>query len=298
MERSLPASARRATARAHSGDTHGGTVVLFADDAEAIHLDPRFIMLGLGALERLGIHDGPFYEWRSRTLAVMNGPPHIRLRSFVGPAFSPRQMERLRAIAQNRADELVNKVIDRGEIDVVEDFAADLPLTAMCRFMGIDDEDRRALGNFLVGTEAGFTENMTPELRASVEASITPLNDYIADLMARRRKNSKDDMVSALVSGQGKDGGPTGADFLALLVNIIGGAVGSTRAALSNGILSFVENPDQADLLRRNPDLLRQASEECLRYHSPFRLGRRVATEPLSILGLDLKKGDSLLFAR
>lgn len=290
---------RQARARGRTAVTHTGErVLLYADDAEAIHTDPRFITPGLYELERLGIYDGPFYEWRSRTLNVMNGPAHSRLRSFVGPAFSPRQMERLRVIARERTNALLDQVMDRGEMDVVEDFAGDLPLWAMCRFIGIDDEDRIALGKFLVGTEEGFSAQMTPDRRMRVETSIIALNDYVSDLIVRRRKNPTDDVVSALVSEQGKEDGPTDDDFLALLVNIIGGSVGSTRAALSNSILAFTENPSQASLLRQNPAVIRQAVEECLRFHSPFRMARRATTQALSIFGLDLKEGETLVIPR
>jgi cytochrome P450 len=290
---------REAQSRGRTAVTHEGEpIVLRADDAEMIHTDPRFITPGLWSLERIGICDGPFYDWRARTLNVLNGPAHAHLRSFVGPAFAPRQMERLRLIATERANFLIDAIMSRQEIDVVEDYASDLPLTTMCRFIGIDDEDRRAIADFLVGTEASITENMTLELRKSVENSITALNAYVADLISRRRRSPKDDMVSALVVGQSAQDGPTYEDFHALLVNILGGSVGSTRAALSNGLLVFAENPDQAELLRNNPALARRAGEECLRYHPPFRLGRRVATEPVSVLGLELKQGDSLLFAR
>jgi cytochrome P450 len=67
---------------------------------------------------------------------------------------------------------------------------------------------------------------------------------------------------------------------------------------LSNGILAFSENPAQVELFRRHPERLRLSAEECLRYHSPFRLGRRIATENVTIAGLDVKEGENLVFAR
>jgi cytochrome P450 len=290
---------RAARAQGRTAVTHTGEhVLLHADDAEALHIDPRIVTPGLDELERIGICDGPFYEWRSRTLNVMNGPEHGRLRSFVGPAFAPRQMERLRVIAQERANTLIDQFIDRGELDVIEDFASDLPLWTICRFIGVDDEDRVEIGTFLAGNEEGFSKRMTPELRRRVETSITKLNDYVRRLIARRQREPRDDVVSAMVSQQSKGEGPSDEDFLALLVNILGGAVGSTRAAISNGILSFTQNPDQAELLRQNPKLSRQAVEECLRYHPPFRTAYRKTTEAMSFAGLSLKPRETVFIPR
>ncbi len=286
---------RAARARGRTAVTHQGEhMLLHADDAEAVYVDPRILTPGLEALERVGICDGPFYDWRARTLNVMNGPDHRRLRSFVGPAFSPRQMDRLRVLAHERANILIDRFIVRGHLDVVEEFASDLPLWTICRFIGIDDADRIEIGAFLAGNEEGFSQQMTPELRQRVETSITRLNDYVRRLIAKRQRDPRDDVVSALVSQQSKGQGPSDEDFVALLVNILGGAVGSTRAAISNGILAFTENPDQAALLRENPNLSRQAVEECLRYHSPFRVALRKAAEAASIAGLSLKAGETV----
>jgi cytochrome P450 len=86
-----------ARAEGRTALTHDGEVVLLsADDIDRAHMDPHFAVPGLSNLERLGIFDGPFYEWRSQAMAVMEGADHKRLRGFVGLAFAPSQMDRLR----------------------------------------------------------------------------------------------------------------------------------------------------------------------------------------------------------
>ncbi len=286
-------SAARAAGRT-AWTASGEIVLLNADDADLVHMDPRFTVPGLKDLERIGIFDGPFYEWRSHTLAVMDGPPHARLRSFVGTAFAPTQMKRLRALAVERANTRIDHRAKTGEMEVLKDFASDLPLWTMCRFIGIDDEDRERLGAFLVGTEEGFTSPMTQERRKRCETSILALNDYVTELIERRRSNPRDDVVGILVREQANPDGPSDIDLHSLIVNIVGGSVGSTRAAFANAILEFARHPHQADLVRHNPAMVKRAVEECLRFHPPFRFGRRVAKEPVSLFGLDLKAGQSL----
>ena len=258
----------------------GEPALLLADDAELLHTDRHFSTPGLLDLERLGICDGPFYEWRARTLNVMNGPDHERLRSYVGRAFFPAQIRRLRGLVRERANALLDRVAETGEIEFIS---------------GIDEADRLEIGSFLTGTEEGFTQQMTPELRRRVEQSIVALNTYVADLIERRAREPKDDIVSSLVQLRDSGGGPAEDEMLALVVNIIGGSVGSTRAAFANSMLLFAQHRDQAEKLRQNPELAKQAVEECLRMHPPFRIARRKAIAPIEAFGLKLEIGNTIL---
>lgn len=276
----------------------GELALLHADDVEFLHTDAHFSTMGVLDLERIGIHDGPFYEWRARTLNVMNGIDHQRLRAYVGKAFFPKQIDRLRGLVRTRTRALLDAVAAQGEMDFLEQFAKDLPLWTMCQFLGIEDADRLSIGSFLTGTEEGFTQQMTPELRRKVEASIVALNDYVAELIQRRTREPKSDIVSTLAQLHASGDGPNDDETLALVVNIIGGSVGSTSSALSNSLLLFAEHPDQADRLRAQPDRARAAVEECLRYHPPFRVARRRVVDPIAAFGIDLKPGDTVFVPR
>jgi cytochrome P450 len=288
-----------ARARGRTATTAAGELVLLhADDIDTIHVDPHFKVPGLLNLEQLGIRDGPFYEWRSQAMAVMEGEDHRRLRGFVSQAFAPRQMIRLRALARQRAGELIDSRAHAREMEVLADFATDLPLWTMCRFIGIDDEDRQDISRFLVGTEEGFASPMTPERRQRCEASIVALNDYVAGLIRWRRAEPHQDMVSLVVAEQEKPDGPTERELVSLLVNIIGGSVGSTKAAFANAIYEFARHPDQAEILRNDETLAPQAVEEALRYHPPFRFGRRLVAEATRMFGCDLEEGQSILVLR
>jgi cytochrome P450 len=279
--------------------TTGGEIVLLnADDVDTLYLDPHFTVPGVSDLARIGITDGPFYEWRKQTLAVKTGDEHARLRGFVGPAFSVRQMERLRAVARERAHALIDARVEAGEMEVLADFAGDLPLWSMCRFIGIEEEDRQRIGAFLVGTEEGFTSPMTPDRRQRVETAITALNDFFGELIERERAQPKDNLIGMLLAKQTEPDGPTDDEVLSLVVNIVGGSVGSTRAAFANAILEFARHPEQAEIVRRRPEVVQRAVEECLRFHPPFRFGRRVVLEAARMFDLDLTPGQSIFVPR
>ncbi len=197
---------RRAMDQHRTARTPRGEVILLrADDVDVAVTDPAFVQLGVGALEMLGITDGPFYEWRRLTMAATDGADHERKRSLAARAFTPRRVERLR----HPAEDLVSDLLD--------------------------------------AEQAGRVNR---------------------------------------------------AELVALVVNVIGGAVGSSRVGIANAILLLLRHPEQARWVQQDPERMRPAIEECLRYHPPFRAGRRRATVPVDRFGVHLEPGDTVYLAR
>jgi cytochrome P450 len=277
--------------------TRGEPIVLAADDVDVLYTDPVFAQLGVDALRRLGITDGPLYEWRGLTLAANDGAVHERLRALVGRAFTPRRVERLRSELYERAKGILDAAAVEGHFDVVSDYSHDLPLWLLCQFLGLPIEDYAEISTFLVGTEEGFAEPMTPERRTRAEAGIVSLHAYVEGLVDERLAHPREDLISDLVQSE-REGRLDRAELLALVVNVIGGAVGSTRAAIANSVFLLLAHREQAAWVRDDPSRVRLAVEECLRYSPPFRGGRRKAVVSTSRFGLDLEPGDTIYVAR
>jgi cytochrome P450 len=276
----------------------GEPIVLRADDVDVVHTDAAFGQLGLDALDRLGMHDGPFYEWRARTMAAHDGEVHERLRGTVGRAFTPRRVEPLRAALRAHAEALLEKARAAGGFDVVRDYARDLPLWLVCTFIGLPPSSRDEIGAFLAGTEEGFTEPLTTEGRARAEHGITALSAYVERLVAARDAQPEEDLITDLLEAE-VAGRLTRDELIALAVNVIGGAVGSSRAGIANSILVLLRHPEQAAWVRDDPAArVRGAVEECLRFHPPFRSGRRKALVEVERFGVRFAPGDTVFVAR
>ena len=275
----------------------GEPILLAADDHDAAATDPAFGQLGLRSLERLGLTDGPFYEWRRRTMNVVDGDAHARLRGLVARAFTPRRVEAVRAETYAHARELLDTSAAQNRADFLAEYAADLPLWLICRFLGLPVDARTEIGVFLAGTEEAFTDPLTSEGRARAEAGIVALGEYVEALVDERDASPRADLVSDLLDAE-TDGRVQRDELVALVVNVIGGAVGSSRAAIANTLLLVVQYPDIADWVRADPARVRPTIEEALRYHPPFRSGRRVATRAVRAFGLDLAPGDPVFLAR
>lgn len=289
---------RAARAAGRTARTGSGEVVLLrADDLDVATSDPGFGVLGLDALHRLGITDGPFHDWRALTLAANDGETHRRLRSTVGRSFTPRRVDALRSAIHEHAARLLDRAAERGELEVVGDYAGTLPLWVICRFLGLDEGVDAEIARFLVGTEEGFVDPMTPERRARAEAGIVALYDVVDRLIADRVRAPREDLVTDLV--EARDAGTLSTDELrAMIVNIVGGAIGSSRAAIANSVLVLLTHPDQAREVRDDPGLTRAAIDECLRYHPPFRSGRRKVLQATECFGTPLAVGDTVFLAR
>ena len=275
----------------------GEPILLLADDVDAASSNSALGQLGVEALRRLGVTDGPFYTWRGLTLAACDGEQHERLRAVVGRSFTPRRVGVLRQTIRAHADRLLDEAMQRNQFDVVEDFAAPFPLWVICRFLGLEEEIDEEIATFIVGTEEGFAEPLTAERRGRAESGIVALYEVVTRLIDARRRAPGEDIISDLISAQ--DAGRLSLDELcALVVNVLGGAIGSSRSGISNGALLFLQHPDQAQELRHDPSLTRAAVEECLRFHPPFRSGRRRASQPVHEFGLELDPGDTVYISR
>jgi cytochrome P450 len=283
---------RHRTARTAAGEP----VLLAADDFDTVHADPAFVQLGLGALERLGLRDGPFHEWRGRTMAAHDGDVHARLRGTVSRAFTPSRVEPLRTRLQEHARRSIGTWSSAGEVDLV-DYARDLPLWLICEFLGLPQEARVEIDGFLAGTEEAFTEPLTPDARRHAEEGIVALSRFVETLVVAREAQPEEDLVTDLLDAE-RAGRLHRAELVALAVNVIGGAVGSSRAAIANSLLVLLQHPDQARWVGADHERVTGAVEECLRFHPPFRSGRRKATTAVTRFGIDLPAGATVFLAR
>ncbi|MFN8025662.1 MAG: cytochrome P450 [Acidimicrobiia bacterium] len=273
-------------------------MLLRADDLDLVHTDPAFAQPGLRARTSRRARQPHFYEWRRLTMPAHDDPVHERLRGTVVRAFTPRRVEPLRAELYEHACAVLVELRTHEQFDVVADYANDLPLWLICRFLGLPVDARTEIATFLAGTEAGFVDPLTPERRRVAEDGIVALYTYVEGLVDERVADPRDDIVSDLLEAEA-EGRLSRAELLALVVNVLGGAIGSSRAAIANTILLLLAHPEQTAWVRADPDArLNPAIEECLRFHPPFRTGRKLVVHDNDTFGVPLVAGDTVFLAR
>jgi cholest-4-en-3-one 26-monooxygenase len=223
----------------------------------------------------------------------MDPPEHSRLRSLVNRGFTPRMVRQMRDHLQTACETIVDKALATGSGDFVELCSADLPLLVIAELMGVPAEDRYKLfdwsNRLATATDGRMQENEVATI-AVMEAY-----QYANDLGAQKRSRPSDDIISRLVAPD-EDGQVLSElefDLFFLLLMFAGNE--TTRNAISGGMLAMVENPQQWERLRADPDLAPSAAEEIVRWVSPVNGFRRTATRDVELGGQLIRENDKVV---
>ena len=262
----------------------GLPAVLHWDDAFDTVRGTQFSQHGIEALESRGFHPGdPLHTWASNRIGVMEGEHHRRVRSLAAGALSKRKMDDLRPLIRHHASALLDAQLDAGELEGRLDFAHPLPRLVMMDFLGVDDDELGTTMNPSAGSsviDAFGPGEMTDETRAKVNRHIQASMDHTAMLYERRRQEPRDDLLTHLVQAQNDAGRLTEGELITLFSSIFGSGT-STASIIASGMMELARHPDQANLLRSDPEQWKKgASEESLRYRPAINaIGQKAATD-------------------
>jgi cytochrome P450 len=224
-------------------------------------------------------------------------PEHTRLRRLLSRAFTPVTVEQFRPRVRELLDGVLDTMAEKGEFDVVAELAMPLPFLVISELLGMPAADREQ-----VLTWTSDIVNITePTLAMSMSEAIISSRDemrgYLADVVAAKRKDPADDIITALsVPGDGGDM-LDDAELVDHIMLLHVSAHEPTSNHLAHGILALLRHPDQAVLLRGNPDLDVRATEELLRYEAPLQLTGRLALEEVEIDGHVVEKGSPVVMS-
>ena len=235
-------------------------------------------------------------ERRGAMLVAMDPPDHTRLRRLVSAGFTPRMTALLDAQAREWAVAIVERALERGEGNFVQDVAYQLPMHMIADIVGIPHADRDWLFdrvNALLQSTDPQTRLPVPE-RAAIEAD---LFGYAHALGAEKRRNPTDDVWTLLTGAEIEqpDGTTTRLDELELdlffMVLTIAGSE-TTRSAIAAGLIALLEHPDQMERMRTDPSVMPTAVDEILRWASPVAYFRRTAVEDTVLGDVEIAAGD------
>jgi cytochrome P450 len=218
------------------------------------------------------------------------------MRGLVTKAFTARRMEALRPRIETIVDELIDRVIDDGGMDVIADFAHRLPVTVICDMLGIPESDRAPFLN--ESTVRGRILDPTPLTREELDdanAGSAKTRDYFTQLFAYRRKNPGEDLTTALLGAREADDSLTDEEIIANIGLLFGAGHETTTNLIGNGVLALHRNPAQIDRLRESPALIPNAVEEVLRYDSPVQLTGRSALVDTEFGGERIARGEEVI---
>jgi cytochrome P450 len=232
-----------------------------------------------------------------RPFLFMDAPDHTRLRSLVQKAFTPKTVENLRPRIQELVDQLLASAVERGSMEVIEDLAYPLPVQVISELMGVPSEDHETFKGWSKELARALDPDFTAPLevverRQQVAQAFTA---YFRDLIAVRRRQPRDDLLSALIAAEDEGNKLSEPELLATLILLLVAGHETTVNLIGNGVLALCRHPDQLARLRNEPGSARTAVEEVLRYDPPVQFTARVALEDIDIDGTTLAKGDQAI---
>lgn len=273
-----------------------GPEILSHELVRAVLRDPRFtIPPGLNLLMH-GITSGPLWDKIVNSLLGLDGEPHRRLRSLVSKAFTPRASARLHDTIVGVLDELVDGVADAGRCDIVTDIARPYPVPIICALLGAPREDWQ---RFSLWADDIFTA-FNLDLDAGIDEALVmnawgELDDYVDDMVARRRHTPSEDLLTDLIRAEDDGERLDAAELRMLAGGLLLAGTDTTRNQLAASIDVLLDHPDQWAMLAERPELAANAVEETMR-HSPTACGTlRTVTEDTELGGVLFPAGTMVL---
>jgi cytochrome P450 len=241
-----------------------------------------------------GWHPEPGSIFAALDLHMLNSDPpdHARLRKLVTKAFTARRVERLRPRIAAITAGLLEDMSGRAELDLLASFAFPLPITVICELLGVpagDRDDFRAWSATIVANSAA------PEV---FHAHATAMVRYFTALLAAKRRESGDDLLSALIAARDEEDRLSEDELVSMAFLLLVAGHETTVNLIASGVLALLLNPAELARLRAEPALIGGAVEELLRYVNPVNHTTfRCAAEPVEIGGVRISRGDPVLVA-
>jgi cytochrome P450 len=232
------------------------------------------------------------------TLLTLDPPEHKVFRSLVNKVFSAARVEKMHDYVEQIVDELIDGFIDAGECEFVHDFATPLPVYVIADQLGVPREDLRRVKAWSDAFASRLGGMCTPEEEIENARLIVEYQHYMAKIIADRRAEPRDDMISDLSNSTIKhaDGERLMSveELLSMIEQFLVAGNETTTSATAGGMLSLIQLSDQMQKLLDEPGMIDNAVEEILRLESPSAGLWRVVTKDTELQGVAIPKGSLL----
>lgn len=240
-------------------------------------------------------------------LLNIDPPDHTRLRRLVSKAFTPRRVAEFAPRVQELTDRLIDDIFEKqhgaekGEADLIHEFAFPLPIYAICDMLGVPPEDQDDFRDWAGMMLRHFKPGHGGGPRGGVARSVKKMRGYLAELIHRKREEPGDDLISGLIKASDHGEHLTENEAAAMAFILLFAGFETTVNLIGNGVYALLRHPEQrerlqASLAAGDSGLLATGVEELLRYDGPVELATwRFATEPLTVGGQRIAAGDPVL---
>ncbi|MFJ3420780.1 cytochrome P450 [Streptomyces sp. NPDC086082] len=233
-----------------------------------------------------------FHTLNDHGMLDLEPPDHTRIRRLVSKAFTPRTVEQLKPYVSQLAGELVDGLVAKGGGDLLTDVAEPLPVAVIAEMLGIPESDRAPLRPWSADICGMYELSPSEETAAKAVRASDEFSAYLRELIAARRKNPGDDLISGMIAAHDEDDVRlTEQELISTAVLLLNAGHEATVNSTVNGWWALFRNPDQLAALRADHSLIPSAVEELMRYDTPLQLFERWVLDEIEIDGTTIPRG-------
>lgn len=268
-----------------------GYMTLDRDAGEFFLRSRQATFPGQKIAELFGIDGGPLREEIDRNILHIDGEDHRRLRNLINPFFTPRAAERWRPVMREILEGLFASVESVRRMDFVQAFAKPYPSLTIATIMGAPRQDSARLYDWSNWIQRQFDGPSLMTQRERIDQAVAEFYVYCNELLARRRKDPGEDLVSVLIAAEQGGDRLSDVELVNLVLNVLIGAVDTTQSQLAHAVRLFATHPDQWRLLADEPGRVPQAVEEVLRHEPVTPFTARILTEEVTYRDVAFPEG-------
>jgi cytochrome P450 len=239
----------------------------------------------------------PLYRHHTQSLVFNDPPRHTRVRRIIAGALTPRAVAAMEAGIVALVDHLLDAAEARGRADLIEDFAAAIPVEVIGNLLGVPRDERGPLRDWSLAILGALEPVLSPEVEAAGNRAVTAFLAYLERLVDDRRRNPGDpdkDILTRLIQGEVAGERLSAEELLQNCIFILNAGHETTTNLIGNGLHLLDERREARARLLAEPDLMRKAVEEVLRFESSNQLGNRVATTSFAMGGREFPAGTQI----
>ena len=234
------------------------------------------------------------------TLLTNDPPSHTQFRALVNKAFTPKRVAQLEGEIRQIANDLIDRWVDGGHVELVSEFAVGLPLTVIADALGVDRADMPAFKRWSDDSVAPLSGMLSPERQLECARSRVEMQRYMAERCRERETDPRDDLLSDLVQARFDSGERAGEqlsmpELLNVIEQLLVAGNETTTKLIAAGMLALLEHPAQMTAVRADRSLIPNLVEEALRYESPVQMLPRVAKVDVEVGGVAVPAGSILM---
>jgi len=263
-------------------------------DCDAVYRDARVFSSDKKIEFKPKYGDAPLYEHHTTSLVFNDPPLHTHVRRAIQMALSNRVIAEMETGLVVLVDQLLDVLAEKGHADLIDDFAAAIPVEIIGNLLGVPHEDRGPLRGWSLAILGALEPVLTEQQLALGNNAVRDFSNYLAGLIDDRRRNPGDpdkDLVTRLIRGEHDGRELADTELTQNCIFILNAGHETTTNLIGNALEIFIRFPPERQRLTADPALARSAVEEVLRFESSNQLGNRIVTEETTLGGIVMPKG-------